>query len=91
MIKIILNRCSMKPNFSKLFICSNWVVFFELFYYCEHKKIKIIYLFLFVGENFNSILELKNNILSNELLEHLARNQKFSFLLQSCFELVSSF
>lgn len=41
-------------------------------------------------ENMDELYERRNDLLSHEMLGHLAKNKKFDFLLQACFEIVQS-
>ena len=36
------------------------------------------------------IISLKDDLLNHELTEHLSSNKKFSFILQTCFEMIES-
>ena len=62
------------------------------FQYFDNKnfdKNSFEFYYLFYGENLESLMDLKDSLLNHEQVEHLARNKKFSYLLQACFELAS--
>ena len=40
------------------------------------------------GVELENLVELKEALLNHELTEHLANNKRFSFLLETCFEML---
>ena len=53
------------------------------------KALKLYYIKI-IGNIYESIISLKDDLLNHELTEHLSSNKKFSYILQTCFEMVES-
>ncbi len=52
------------------------------------KFFKSIYSLQKAGEDLECLVNMKEHLLNHELTEHLADNKKFSFLLETCFEML---
>ncbi|CAF0843528.1 unnamed protein product [Brachionus calyciflorus] len=74
-------------------LADNWEQLYDINYPESHlnqtKFFKTLYILKQGGENLARLCDLNEMILNHELLEHLAQNKKFSYLLQACFEMLA--